>query len=277
MVTIELEKCTHCGVCTSRFKGFCIGGEGGKPGIDYSVCNQCQKCVAICPSRAITMNGAQPDRLEGPSPVGHAELRELLRRRRSCKKFRAAKVPRDILLDIAGAASFAPNQNKNIEIVIVDDAAAVAAIDMASMKSVLRWYRLLFSVKPLAWFFGLFSRSLKVLRRKMELDLFERRCIVKENAACLFLTIGDARVPVTEESAQYLLGTMAVCAESLGVGSCLMDSVKHSINQCKKLKRELGIPKGWKVLGVLAAGYSGEHVVNIPRGYEVPVSWNRRN
>jgi hypothetical protein len=55
-----------------------------------------------------------------------------------------------------------------------------------------------------------------------------------------------------------------------------MDSVKLSVNQNAKLKRELGIPRRWKALGVMAAGYSGENVVNIPRGYEVPVSWNQR-
>jgi nitroreductase len=222
------------------------------------------------------MNGRAPDKMDAHVPLDAGELLEFMSRRRSCKKFRNEQIPRETLLEIASAASFAPSQNKNIKIVIVDDPELIRRIDCAAMKTVRRWYGLLFSVKPLTKFYMLFSSSLSVIKAKMERDLFLKKRIVKENAACLFVLVGDARVPVTEPSAQYLLANMILCAEALGVGTCLMDSVKLSVNQNAKLKRELGIPRRWKALGVMAAGYSGENVVNIPRGYEVPVSWNQR-
>jgi nitroreductase len=211
------------------------------------------------------MNGRAPDKMDAHVPLDAGELLEFMSRRRSCKKFRNEQIPRETLLEIASAASFAPSQNKNIKIVIVDDPELIRRIDCAAMKTVRRWYGLLFSVKPLTKFYMLFSSSLSVIKAKMERDLFLKKRIVKENAACLFVLVGDARVPVTEPSAQYLLANMILCAEALGVGTCLMDSVKLSVNQNAKLKRELGIPRRWKALGVMAAGYSGENVVNIPR------------
>jgi hypothetical protein len=81
-------------------------------------------------------------------------------------------------------------------------------------------------------------------------------------------------MPVTEMSAQYLLGTMILSAVSLNIGCTLMDSLKLTINNNKKIKNQLGIKKTDKALGVLALGYSNEKIINIPKGYEINLYWN---
>ena len=49
-----------------------------------------------------------------------------------------------------------------------------------------------------------------------------------------------------------------------------------TVNGSKRLKSRLGINKNDKVLGILALGYSGEKIVNIPRGYEIKLHWNKK-
>lgn len=67
---------------------------------------------------------------------------------------------------------------------------------------------------------------------------------------------------------------MIIYAESIGIGNCLMDSLKMSINMSSKIKKKLKIGKGMKVFGVLSVGYSDENIKNIPQGYELNIKWN---
>jgi Indolepyruvate ferredoxin oxidoreductase, alpha and beta subunits len=275
MVTVDLKSCTGCGVCLRRFEGYCISSRDGKPCIDYSLCNQCQKCVAICPNQAFLMNNVKPLKMEDTVPVSPESLEKLLARRRSVKKFQNKQVPDDILRKIAQMAKYAPNQNKNIDIVIVNDPEILTLADAQAIRFVRGLYRWLFS-GPIGRLIRL-NQSARTIRKKMEYDLFQNRHIVKENTNALFLATGNSGVPVTEESAQYLLGTMTIYAYALGVGTCLMDSLKMSINRSRHIKKEIGIPQNSKVLGVLAAGYSNENFINIPQGYAINIYWNRMN
>lgn len=274
MITIDNKKCRKCGVCIHRFMGYCINEENGYPVIDYSICNQCQKCIALCPHQAILMNGKSPFKIETPLEIRKEDIIDLLRRRRSIKKFKNEPIPKEVLSDLASAANYAPNQNKNIDMIIVDDKTLLNEIDASSIKYVKKMYRFLFSVKIMTGVFKLFSDSLDVIKRKMEYNIYGTKHVIKENTQALFILIGDTKVPVTESSAHYLLSTIIFYTEAYGIGSCLMDSIKHSINCTKSVRKLLHIPKGKKVLGVLSVGYSDEKIINIPQGYKINVRWN---
>jgi NAD-dependent dihydropyrimidine dehydrogenase PreA subunit len=275
MIIVNHTKCTRCGICLSYFEGYCLGNENGIPVIDDKICNQCQKCIALCPQQAITVNHITPEKISGQNKMGYSDMVSLLSLRRSVKRFVNKQIPGDVLEKIAGSAKFAPNQNKNIDILIIDDPHIIHFIDRVALKSVRRWYRLMFTFRPVTAFISLFAGSMYVIRKKMERDLYKNKHIVKENTSTLMITTGNPGIPVTEMSAQYLLGTMILTAVSLDVGCTLMDSLKLTINHSRVIKRSLGIKKPDKALGVLALGYSNEKIVNIPRGYEINLHWNR--
>ncbi len=275
MVAIDKNICTKCGICLSAFEGYCINSSDCFPVINYSLCNQCQKCIALCPYQAISINGIFPEKISNSSKIGYKELISLLSFRQSTKSFKKQDIPHDIIETIARSAKYAPNQNKNIGILIVNDDSIIEHIDTAALQFFKRIYKIMFALKPVTFFIRLFVKSLPVIKKKMERDLFHNKHIVKMNTNALLLAVGEPRVPVTEMSAQYLLAMMIVTATSLDIGCTLMDSIKIAVNSNKKLKRKLGIKSGEKVLGVLALGYSNEKIVNIPKGYEVPVFWNR--
>lgn len=274
-VTIDRNRCTRCGICVRRYQGYCINEADGKPEIDDSLCNQCQRCISICPQQAILMNGVAPLPLSGDHRLNWSDYVDFMRRRRSTKKFQDEPVPRELLEEIAASARYAPNQNKNIDLLVIDDHEIISRIDAAALKMVRRWYRIFFFSRMLIRFFSLFSGSLPAIKKKMEYDLFVRGRIVKDNTQALIFTLGNPRVPVTEASAQYLLSAMLWSAEVLGVGSTLMDSLKHAANMNKKLRKTLGIGRKEKILGVLSLGYTAERIVNIPQGFKIRTSWNR--
>jgi len=272
MITVDRTICSRCGTCVERFRGYCVTSKDGYPEFDPELCNLCRKCASLCPSRAIFVNGIRPSRIEGPHGVTPDNLAEFLRRRRSIKIFDNKAIPRPLVSRIAESANWAPNQNKNIAALIIDDPAIISEIDLKAMDFVKKMDRLLFSFKPLTFLFGLFAKRLDVIKKKMDYDLKVTGHVVKKNAAAVIILTGDPRVPVTSESAPFLLANMILTAESLGIGSCLMDSLKHTLNTGRKLRQKLRL--SGRVLGVLLLGYPAEKILNVPDGYAVDVRWN---
>lgn len=276
MVSIDNSKCTLCGVCTGLYGGYCLNEKDGKVAIDYSVCNACQKCISVCPSMAFSFNGIAPERINTPLPVPPEAFMELLRRRRSIKHFKDKEVPKETLKMLVEAAQYAPTMNKGIELIVIDDQNVISDLNSYALGQVKRMYTLLFGSRLLYRFFSLFAQTLPIIKRKMERDLIKRKSILKDNTQALIIVIGDTSVPVTASSGQYYLANMLLYAETLGLGSCLMDSMKIAINGSGKARELLCIPKGFKVLGVLSMGYPAERILNIPRGYAVKAGWNAR-
>jgi nitroreductase/NAD-dependent dihydropyrimidine dehydrogenase PreA subunit len=273
VITVDPHKCNRCGLCIRRFKGYCISEDAGMPVIDYRVCNVCQKCVAICPSQAFLVNNFEPVRIEKEQRLNPGDLRGLLSRRRSIKVFTNENLSKSTIQDIVSVAKYAPNQHKNIDAVVVTKRETLDKIDRSALRFYKRIYTAVFSVKALTWLLRTFSSDLFIIKRKLEYDLLVRQQILKPGTQALVLLVGNTKASVTESSAQYLLATMIVYAESMGVGSCLMDSIKIVMNSSRKLRREVTIQRTLRVLGVLALGHSAETILNIPRGYKINIRW----
>lgn len=274
MITVRQGLCNDCGICLSAVGGYCIERLDGLLEIDRVVCNECLRCVAICPRQVFALDGQPPSKAQ-EQPIGEADFLRLIRGRRSVKRYRARPIPREVLERIADASKYAPSMNKSISLLVVDDQALIRAIDAAALKWVRRWYGVLFGCRALTWFFSLFSEALPTVKKKMERDLFARRHVIKDNTQALIVVYGNRRIPVTESSGQYYLAIMTYYSHILGVGTTLMDSLKLTLNRVRRFREELGLPRGDSVLGVLSLGYPSERFVNLPEGIEIRVDWNR--
>lgn len=274
MVTIDTSKCIHCGICLESMGGYCLHDNNGVISIDYSICSECQKCIAICPKQAFLQNGEPPVKIEKPVLLNADDLEVFLQKRRSIKRFKNQPIPPGILEKIAIVGQYAPAMNKEIEVIIVDKKEILDQIDHEALEYVKSMYNLLFKSRLVYSFIRLFAKTLPVIKRKMERDLFEKKQIIKKNTQALILLTGSTKIPVTESSAQFYLANMVFYSEAIGLGSCLMDSLKLALNSRKALKKALKIPKGHKVLGVLSLGYPDEKIVNIPRGGKIKIGWN---
>jgi nitroreductase/NAD-dependent dihydropyrimidine dehydrogenase PreA subunit len=273
MITVDKKNCTRCGVCLKEFEGFCMSSDDGFPIIDHRICNLCQKCVAICPRQALRVNNVKPQKIKSEPPVSAAALEELLAQRRSIKRFTDKPIPQKLLGRIAQAGRYAPNQQKNIDLIIVNDKAVLREIDKTALRFYHTWYNILFGLKPLTFFISLFTRELDVIKKKMERDLKKKKHIIKKGAQALIILKGNPRVSETKNSAHYLLASIIMYCETLRIGSCLMDSLRLVLNTAR-MRRKLRIPRKERVLGILCLGYAAEKIVNIPRGYNLNIQWN---
>jgi len=273
MITIRQQICNDCGICLTAVGGYCIERVDGRLRIDQGICNECLRCVSICPKQVFELNDKEPSKATRLQ-VSEAGFLQLVRSRRSVKAYKETAIPRDILWKIAEVSKYAPSMNKKIAVVIIDDQTLIREVDAEAIKVIRRWYFVLFGNRLITRFFQLFSKTLPTIKKKMERDLVVRKRIIKDNTQALILVYGNKRIPVTESSGQHYLSVMGYYAHVLGVGTTLMDSLKLTLNRSKRMRNRLGIPAGESVLGVLSLGYAKERFVNVPEGIQINIDWN---
>ncbi len=64
MITFDTPRCNHCGICLKMHGGYCLNEIDGEIVIDHLICNQCQKCIVICPQMAFPWTGGNLTGLE---------------------------------------------------------------------------------------------------------------------------------------------------------------------------------------------------------------------
>ena len=111
-ITINKEKCIHCGLCIkdcivgilefdeNKHPKYCQNGENS--------CVACQHCMAICPTGALAFGDKNPD---DSIDVGYSDSEELLRlikSRRSIRQYKNESVPKDKLDKIVKMLVYPP-------------------------------------------------------------------------------------------------------------------------------------------------------------------------
>jgi nitroreductase/NAD-dependent dihydropyrimidine dehydrogenase PreA subunit len=78
-VSIDLAKCTGCGVCAAICPYRAIAMTDGRAEHDGQTCFLCGHCLAVCPAEAIDVAGLSPRRRYRESPVPLATLEDLVK------------------------------------------------------------------------------------------------------------------------------------------------------------------------------------------------------
>lgn len=102
---VDSKKCIGCGlcikVCSTAILNFNDKGiPEMKPEADgiigWDGCYRCERCMAVCPSGAVSILGKNPsDSVERDKMASFRELEALMRNRRACRSYLDKEVPRE--------------------------------------------------------------------------------------------------------------------------------------------------------------------------------------
>lgn len=111
-ITVDTEKCLHCGMCVSDCFIGCLAMDENKvpgfaPGAENH-CAGCQHCMTVCPVGALSWNGINPDELPQTGFVDGDEMLTMIKSRRSVRKYRQESVPAEKLEKIKEMLSYPP-------------------------------------------------------------------------------------------------------------------------------------------------------------------------
>jgi ferredoxin len=275
MIVVDKEKCSQCGQCVKICHEHCMTLVDEAAAIDYQYCSTCTQCVAVCPRQALSWDGVASvpyDDSRLPSPE---HLDELFKQRRTIRFFKEDKIDRTLLQEIVGYGFYAPTNNYDLRAIVVDDQDILAELDRIHVQYTKRLHKLLFRpriVSILARMIGLSGAYLQAMP-KVETIVEAGHSYLSPPAAIVFI-VGNKRVPLSVESAQYTLANMIFYAQVKGIGNRLWGPGQLFYDRNRTIRQRLRLQKGEHILGTVLLGYPAVKFRNKVQGKTLPIQWN---
>ena len=250
IIGIDREKCSNCKQCIQECgrKYFSVDEEGQVVFNDNSMpCNICGHCIAICPEEAIeTKNLEDVETYSGiDSPENFVEsgkLLKFLRAKRSIRRYKDKKVPKELIEKVFEAMRYAPSagNGRAWRYLILSDLEKIQKLHDEIVKVSYEYSGFESGEQALEYYKSI-GRTL-FYKAPHLIVLYYR--IVEKNSVMLGLRANDAGIALTYGMLE---------AESLGLGTCWIGMVQGAIPRNKEILNILGI-KGM-VLGAFTLGY----------------------
>jgi len=146
--SVDRQKCIRCGQCVQDCLVRIIEMEDGYPAIipeKESSCLECQHCLAVCPTGAVSIFGKQPENsvpLAG-NLVPPEKVETLMKGRRSVRQYRDENVPPELIQELLDVACHAPTgvNFRQVLFTVVDDKEIMGKLRQETMAGLARLMR----------------------------------------------------------------------------------------------------------------------------------------
>lgn len=264
-------KCTRCNICVQECPTQVIAPSSKEtlplPVNDAeSFCIDCGHCVAVCPTGAFelaTNNPADCAVIQKELLPGDAALGEMLKARRSVRRFTDKPVSHEILADILDVAHYAPTgKNKQqVHWTVFEDSK-----DVKNLSShVVDW------IKSLAGKIPDEATAQRMARISSSWDA--GRDDILRGAPHLIVVHGQADLPSIQADSIIALTYLELYAYAKGLGTCWAGYLTTATNAHEPAAAALKLPAGHKCFGAVMIGYPKYSYNLIPPRKTNEVSW----
>lgn len=273
LFTINQEKCTRCGQCAMDCLPKIISLDDGYPAIateQEESCLECQHCLAVCPTGAVSIFGKNPGEsisLAGNLPTPE-KMEALIKGRRSVRQYRDENVKPELLQRLLDVSFHAPTgcNARQVLFTVVDNKDVMAKLRKETMEGL-----------------ALLSREGKM---SPERELFND--FVKDweangvdniyrGAPHLIVASAPRDCPTPDADCLIALSYFELFAQSLGIGTVWAGLAYWTFTELVPgLCGKLGIPENHKIGYIMAFGMPGVHyqrTVQREPARAVRVSW----
>jgi nitroreductase len=254
-----------------------LGIANGKASVTGNRCIACGHCEAVCPAGAARVGGLEEFVLQTipvlnswlpPGEYDTPRLVQLMRSRRSCRKYRNKPLSKELLHDLVTVGITAPSgtnsqkwtftmlaERRHVETLGDSIAAFFRKLNRMARKPLFRLYSKLFRGDALGCYYRRHYASVRENIRSWE----ERREDHLFHGAPALIIVGslpDASCPL--EDAVLATQNILLAAHAIGLGTCLIGYAVEAMNRDTTIKTTIGIPATEPVYAVIALGYPDE-------------------
>lgn len=245
VVGIDQEKCNRCKQCMIECgRGYFKEEASGKIYFDKTLetCNLCGHCIAVCKEDAVLTEGLD-DIITFPeinSPgllVPYENLLKFVKSKRSTRRYKKKKVPRELLEKVLDVMRYAPSasNSRGWKINIVTNEEKIKALSDAAIQGTYQYMG--------------FQEEESARKYFKSID---RDPILLKAPAVIFVSC-SVGMPATDTAIIITHGRLA--AHSLGLGTCWIGMMQLAIPLNKNILKIAGIGEKDRVQGVFTIGY----------------------
>lgn len=249
MININKEKCLRCGKCT----GDCIikilkKDEQGYPFLPEKYeksCLNCQHCLAICPTGALTCNGVSADQCEPIKPLPSPEdMLSLLRQRRSVRKYKWETLSPEILEKLKESLAWTPTGCNDHKLMfrVIDTKEEMLYYREETNRMIMK----LVNTGIMKWIYPAINRFLESIRNGED--------VIYRGAPHMIVAATPKKAPCADADPWIALSYFDLLLQSYNLGSCWCGFAVHAFKWNKTLQKRLNFPKGYKISAVLLFG-----------------------
>jgi nitroreductase/NAD-dependent dihydropyrimidine dehydrogenase PreA subunit len=273
---IDPGKCVGCGECATLCPAGVLSVAEGKASLIGTGCIGCGHCAAVCPAEAVALDvGAcwaesfatltPSGQMVAPGAFPPAALVDLLRSRRSCRRFRPDEVPGPVLEDLVRAAVTAPsgtNSQAWTFSVLTSRAAVVPLCDAVAdffrrlnrlaERSAVRRLLALFGRGELSDYYRQHYASVCRALAQWDRDRTDR-LFHGATAVVVVGSLPGASCPA--EDALLATGNLLLAAQTMGLGTCLIGYAASAMVHDRRVAAAAGLPPEETVHAVVALGW----------------------
>ena len=266
LIVIDKTKCLKCQVCVKDcvVKVLTTGADGFpevKEG-DERYCLNCQHCMAVCPVGAVECNGVSSAQAKALGPLPTPEtMMNLVAQRRSIRQFKDEDVPQETLQKLLESLAWTPTgcNVHNLTFTVVSHRSEMDFFRSEMNKS------LRFLINS-----GLLRLAYPKFQRYMG-EVLHGEDVIFRNAPHVIVAASPKNAPCKEADPWIALSYFDLVAQTYGIGTCWSGFAVHAFNWIGKLRKRLGLPKGYRVGAVLLFGLPAVtyHRQTVPRQFEI--------
>ena len=268
LLEINKETCTKCGTCAAICPdGIILFFEGKYPRPIPDVeqfCMRCGHCVAVCPTGSITHAEMPPEQcppIENSLKITIEQCTQLIKGRRSIRKYQDKMVPRELITRLIDVARFAPSGHnvQEIQWLVIDDKEKLQRFEEIGLD----WMRHLVKKSPAV---GL---MLEGVIKRMEAG---GKDFIR-GAPALVITYAEKNHFMAPIDAPIALGYFDLAANAAGLGCCWAGYFMMSSNTYPDLVEAVALPEDQQVYGALMLGYPEYRYTRIPVRNPAGITW----
>jgi nitroreductase/NAD-dependent dihydropyrimidine dehydrogenase PreA subunit len=268
LLEVNKETCTKCGTCAATCPGGIILFFKDKYPRPVSAaeefCLRCGHCVGICPTGSMThaeIPVEQCPPIEDSLKISIEQCAQLIKSRRSIRKYRDKPVPREDIVRLIDIARYAPTGHNAQEIrwLVIDDKEKLQSFEKIGLD----------------WMHDMSRRSpemapmLEGVIKRME----SGRPDFLRAAPAVVVAHAEKDNSIASIDAPIALGYFDLAASSLGLGCCWAGFFMMSANTFPAMVEAVALPGDQQVYGALMLGYPKYRHRRVPVRKPAQITW----
>lgn len=262
-LNIDKEKCIQCGLCIKDCMSKIITFDENK--IPTSIkereesCINCQHCLAICPTGALSVNGKSPENSSYSETEFNSEnFLNLIKSRRSIRHFKHENVNSETIQKLKSMLKHVPTgvNNHGLFFSFVEDVNTMDKLRNEVNERIIKIVS---------------NKTVKSVTKKFERytdAILKGEDIIFRGAPHIIVVSTPKNAPCKDIDGTIALSYFELYAKSLGIGTCWCGLAYSCFKFIPNLKTIFNIPKNHEIAYAMLFGYPEFKYTRIPQPEE---------